>query len=87
MATRAMRGNSSNDCFEKVALIPSHIDRNSMSIIAARARQTSRPPPPARAASHSIKLGEWEVDCNGNIFHFARDGSAWRHSGFENVNE
>jgi hypothetical protein len=43
--------------------------------------------PPRRAPGPKAEPDEWEVDCDGNIFHFARVGGAWRHSGFENVNE
>ena len=43
--------------------------------------------PPQRASGEGAKLGEWEVDCGGNVFHFAREGDGWRHTGFENVNE
>ncbi len=42
---------------------------------------------PERAASGNSGLGEWVVDCEGNLFYFANVGGQWRHSGFENVNE
>lgn len=43
--------------------------------------------PPKRASGPGAELGEWEVDCEGSVFHFAQEGAAWLHSGFENVNE
>ena len=60
-----------------------HFQLNGYPTLAACLKAT----PPQRATNRSADLGEWEVDCDGNIFHFARDGDAWRHSGFENVNE
>ena len=29
----------------------------------------------------------WLVNCNGNIFYFSLAHGAWRHSGYENINE
>lgn len=43
--------------------------------------------PPQAAARRDAELGSWQVDCNGNIFYFAKDGVGWRFTGFENVNE
>ncbi len=43
--------------------------------------------PPQRAKGRSADPGEWEVDCDGNVFSFVREGEGWRFSGFENVNE
>lgn len=56
---------------------------NSFRELAACLKRT----PPQRAAGSSADLGDWEVDCDGNIFYFAKDGAGWRFSGFENVNE
>jgi len=42
---------------------------------------------PTRSPAQSRRLGEWSVDCNGNIFYFGKFDGAWRYSGFENVNE
>lgn len=42
---------------------------------------------PQRAAGASKRLGDWSVDCDGNVFYFAKFESQWRYSGFENVNE
>lgn len=43
--------------------------------------------PPQHAQTRHADLGEWLVDCDGNIFYFAQYSGGWRFSGFENVNE
>lgn len=43
--------------------------------------------PPKRAAADNRRLGEWSVDCDGNVFYFAKFDGQWRYSGYENVNE
>src|SRR4051794_20524836 len=60
-----------------------HFKLNSYPELAGCLKKTPPQPAPARSAG----LGEQEVDCDGNIFYFAREHGAWRHSGFENVNE
>lgn len=37
----------------------------------------------------SNKLGGslWEINCDGNSFHFGKEGGRWFHTGYENVNE
>ena len=43
---------------------------------------------PQRASANDRKrLGEWLVECDGNIFYFTKFDGQWRYSGFENVNE
>jgi hypothetical protein len=42
---------------------------------------------PQRATAESRGLGDWVVDCDGNVFHFAQFDGQWRYSGYENVNE
>ena len=29
----------------------------------------------------------WRIECDGNIFYFALENGAWRHSEYENINE
>ena len=43
--------------------------------------------PLERADSHEHGANVWLVNCNGNIFYFALATGAWRHSGYENINE
>ena len=42
---------------------------------------------PKRVGARDADLGEWRVECDGNLFYFAKDPGGWRFSGFENVNE
>jgi len=60
-----------------------HFEKNGYRNLAACLKTT--PPQPVKGAS--ARLGDWEVDCNGNNFYFAREGGVWKHTGFENVNE
>jgi hypothetical protein len=46
--------------------------------------KTTAPQPAAKA---SRTLGDWSVDCNGNVFYFKPFDGQWRYSGYENVNE
>ena len=60
-----------------------HFMINGFRELAACLKSTS----PQRVAGRNVEAGEWEVDCDGNVFYFAQEGGGWRFSGFENVNE
>jgi hypothetical protein len=40
-----------------------------------------------RADAHDYGANVWLVNCDGNVFYFALANGAWRHSGYENINE
>jgi hypothetical protein len=42
---------------------------------------------PKKAGADSRRLGDFDVDCDGNVFYFRKFEGQWRYSGFENVNE
>ncbi|MCB1540591.1 MAG: hypothetical protein KDJ25_06990 [Rhodoblastus sp.] len=31
--------------------------------------------------------GEWEINCDGNVLAFGLRNGAWKHTGYENINE
>jgi hypothetical protein len=43
--------------------------------------------PLERADAHDHGANVWLVNCDGNVFYFALAKGAWRHSGYENINE
>jgi hypothetical protein len=38
-------------------------------------------------ASNKGFIGAWNVNCDGNIYYFARKSGAWLFIGYENINE